>query len=60
MGRVQEGNGTQTTVAPSFEPPGMFSIGYGIGRAKTGPNDAKRVVWTLGELFLFFSVFFSY
>ena len=47
------------TVAPSFGPPGMFSIGYGIGRAKTGPNDAKHVVWTLGELFLFFFRVFS-
>ena len=28
--------------------------------AKTGPNDAKRVVWTLGELFFFIFVFFSY
>ena len=35
---------------------------YMTGQActtKTGPNDAKRVVWTLGELILFLTVIFS-
>ena len=34
----------------------LYSTGYVIERAgmtKTGPNDAKRAVWTLGEVFFF-------
>ena len=40
-----------------------YSTRYVIGRADTtkiGPNDAKRVVWTLGELSLLFIHVFSY
>ena len=39
----------------------LYSTRYVIERAgmtKTGPNDAKRVVWTLGEVFFFFPCFF--
>ena len=41
----------------------LYSTRYVIERAgmtKTGPNDAKRVVWTLGEIFFFLFVFSSY
>ena len=41
----------------------LYSTRYVIVRAgmtKTGPNDAKRVVWTLGEVFFFLFVFSSY
>jgi len=39
--------------------------GYATGRdmeaaaMKTGPNDARHVVWALGECFLFFFVFYN-
>ena len=39
----------------------LYSTRYVIERAgmtKTGPNDAKRVVWALGEVFFFFPCFF--
>ena len=41
----------------------LYATRHVIGKAgttKTGPNDARRVVWALDELFFFSSCFFFY
>ena len=41
----------------------LYTTAYTRGRAvtmKTGPNDARRVVWAICKYFYFYFVFFYY